>query len=171
MDNLYKQKILEFEERKSHKFVMGWEESIGYLVGDYCRDKDAVVASMLICQMAQDCKDKSKTLWDFLDEIYYKYGARFEETIDLVKEGLDGAKEINAIMEGFRQKEPTQIGDIKVVNMIDYKKAVNPANVLSFELESGSEICVRPSGTEPKIKFYFSAISKEEMAKMKSIIN
>jgi phosphomannomutase len=126
---------------------------------------------MLICQMAQDCKDKGKTLWDFLDEIYYKYGARFEETIDLVKEGLDGAKEINGIMEGFRKNPPAQIGGINVVNMIDYKKAESPSNVLSFELESGSEICVRPSGTEPKIKFYFSAISEEELEKLKIITN
>ncbi|MCL2740190.1 MAG: phospho-sugar mutase [Oscillospiraceae bacterium] len=161
------EKILEFEEKNSHNFVMGWEESIGYLVGDYCRDKDAIVAAMLICQMAQDQKDRGKTLWDYLDEIYAKYGARIEETIDLTKEGLDGAKEINAIMEGYRTNPPTNIGGIKIDSIIDYKKATAPANVISLQLESGSEICVRPSGTEPKIKFYFSAINAEELKTLK----
>ena len=165
------EKELEFEQNKSHNFVMGWEESIGYIIGTHARDKDAVVASLIICEMAQECKVHGKTLWDYLDEVHNKYGTRFETTIDIVREGISGAEEIKSIMANFRQNPPSSIGGINVVTITDYAKAPNPSNVLSFELESGSEICVRPSGTEPKIKFYFSAISEKELEILKEIIN
>jgi len=164
------EKELELEQNGSHNFAMGWEESIGYIVGTYARDKDAVVASLLICEMAQECKDNGKTLWDYLDEVHYKYGMRNEVTIDIVREGLEGAAEIKGIMEGFRKEAPTVIGGVNVISVTDYSKVQNPANVISFELESGSEICVRPSGTEPKIKFYFSAVSREELERLKGIL-
>jgi len=164
------EKILEIEETKSYKFVMGWEESIGFLIGDYARDKDATVASMIICEMAQEFKDKGKTLWDFLDEIYAKYGEIYEKTFDLVKEGVEGAEEIKAMMAHFRTAPPSEIGGIKVENITDYAKAPIPADVISFQLESGSEVCVRPSGTEPKIKFYFSCKDETEFEAMKEIL-
>jgi phosphoglucomutase len=165
------EKVLEFEQNKSHNFIIGWEESIGYTIGTHTRDKDAIVSSLVIAEMAQWCKNRGKTLHDFLAEIHAKYGKLYEETIDLVKEGIDGAKEITATMKSFRDNPPSEIGGIKVAKTIDYLTAKNPSNVLIFKLVTGGQVCVRPSGTEPKIKFYFSAVSKEELAKFKEILD
>jgi len=165
------EKILEFEHDGNFHFVMGFEESIGYLIGTHARDKDAVVASIIICEMAQHCKDNGKTLWDFLAEVHEKYGTRYELTVDVVREGAEGAAEIKAMMAEFRQNPPESIGGVRVIGITDYSLSSNPSNVLSFELASGSEICVRPSGTEPKIKFYFSAVSPEELEKLKEFVD
>lgn len=164
------EKILEFEENKSYNFVMGWEESIGYTVGTHARDKDAIVATMLIVEMAQWCKNRGETLHEFLASIHAKHGKLYEETIDLVKKGVDGAKEIAAIMADFRSKPPATIGGVNVEEIVDYSKVPKPSNVLTFKLASGGEIRVRPSGTEPKIKFYFSATSEKELEDFKEIL-
>lgn len=152
------EKINEFEQNKDRTFVMGYEESYGYLVGTHARDKDGVVSSLLICEMAAYYYDKGMTLYEGLQEVYKKYGYYKEELKSITLKGIDGMKQIRNIMNSFRTSDIVSIADIKVSEIRDYKKGINDlpkSDVLKFVLEDGSWIAVRPSGTEPKIKFYF----------------
>ena len=152
------EKINEFEQNKDRTFVMGYEESYGYLVGTHARDKDGVVSSLLICEMAAYYYDKGMTLYEGLQEVYKKYGYYKEELKSITLKGIDGMKQIRNIMNSFRTSDIASIADIKVSEIRDYKEGINDlpkSEVLKFVLEDGSWIAVRPSGTEPKIKFYF----------------
>ena len=152
------EKINEFEQNKDRTFVMGYEESYGYLVGTHARDKDGVVSSLLICEMAAYYYDKGMTLYEGLQEVYKKYGYYKEELKSITLKGIDGMKQIQNIMNSFRNSDIQTIADIKVVEVRDYKKGINylpKSDVIKFILEDESWIAVRPSGTEPKIKLYF----------------
>ena len=152
------EKINEFEQNKDRTFVMGYEESYGYLVGTHARDKDGVVSSLLISEMAAYYYDKGMTLYEGLQEVYKKYGYYKEELKSITLKGIDGMKQIQNIMDYFRNSDIQTIADIKVVEVRDYKKGINDlpkSDVLKFILEDESWIAVRPSGTEAKIKFYF----------------
>lgn len=157
-----------FEQDNSYQYEFGFEESYGCLVGTHARDKDAIVAVMSLCEAAAYYKTKGLTLWDQMLRIYEKYGYYREGLQSVTLKGADGAKQIAAIIEEFRKNTPKEIGGIKVVNFRDYKlnKITNittgeqsetrlpESNVLYFEMEEDAWCCVRPSGTEPKIKFY-----------------
>ena len=161
------EKIREFEAANSHKYIFGFEESYGYLAGTHARDKDAVVASMLIAEAAVYYAEKGLSLYAQLGEIYKKYGYYLEENISLTMEGISGSAKIEEMMSSLRQNPPTELGGLKVAAVRDYKLSERKAvigeiesillpksNVLYFELENGNNFVVRPSGTEPKIKFY-----------------
>lgn len=163
--------IKNFEGKKN--FVFGFEESYGCLAGTYCRDKDAIVAAMLICEMADFYKSKGMTLIDALNEIYKKYGCQREALKSIELEGIDGAQKIKDIMENFRNNPPKIIANTNVKSFSDYKLGIKnnadgsnsnlslpKSNMLLFELEDNSWICVRPSGTEPKIKIYVGAAAQ-----------
>lgn len=151
-------------------FISGGEESFGFLVGSQVRDKDAVSASLLACELASELKSQGKSIYDFLLECYKKYGIFHERLLSITKEGKAGAEAISKLMQSFRNDPPEKIGGIIVQTIEDYKtsnsknlknnhkKEINlsKADVLIFILEDGSRIALRPSGTEPKIKFYFS---------------
>ncbi len=142
------------------RFIFGFEESYGYLSGDHVRDKDAVNASLLICQMAQYYKLQGKNLADAMHDLYEKYGYYHNRTVSLAYPGADGAAKMAGIMAGLREEAPTQIAGSKIVNVVDYKDGVNglpAANVIEYDLEGGNKAIVRPSGTEPKIKLYIFA--------------
>ncbi len=142
------------------RFIFGFEESYGYLSGDHVRDKDAVNASLLICQMAQYYKLQGKNLADAMHDLYEKYGYYHNRTVSLAYPGADGAAKMAGIMAGLREEAPTQIAGNKIVNVVDYKDGVNglpAANVIEYDLEGGNKAIVRPSGTEPKIKLYIFA--------------
>ncbi len=153
------------------KYIGGGEESFGYLPGDYVRDKDAVGSCALIAETAAWAHDKGKSLWDVLLDIYKEYGLYREKLVNVVRKGAEGAAEIKSMMEGYRTSPPLVLADIKVVRINDYLTQISTdmitgektplklqkSNVLQFFLADGTKISVRPSGTEPKIKFYFSA--------------
>ena len=142
------------------RFIFGFEESYGYLSGDHVRDKDAVNASMLICQMAQYYKLQGKNLAQAMSDLYEKYGYYHNKTISLSYPGADGAAKMAGIMAGLRETAPAEIAGSKVEAVLDYKDGVNglpKANVIEFDLEGGNKAIVRPSGTEPKIKLYIFA--------------
>ena len=161
-------KILELEGKK--QFIGGGEESYGYLAGDFVRDKDAVIATSMIAEATAWAAEQGKTLYQLLMDIYNEFGLYKEKLVSLTKKGISGTEEIKALMAKFRSTPPTVIGGEKVVEIRDYKileskdlrnGKCTPINlpksdVLQFFTESGSKITVRPSGTEPKIKFYFS---------------
>ncbi|MBO5165823.1 MAG: phospho-sugar mutase [Lachnospiraceae bacterium] len=163
-----------FEETGSNNYVFGLEESYGCLAGTHSRDKDACVAVMCLCEVAAYCKKEGKTLWDMMVEMYEKYGYFKETQYTITLKGLDGAKQIAAIMDKLRQNPPKAIGDLKVLRFRDYQEdrivdmetgAVTPtglpkSNVLYFELPDNFWCCARPSGTEPKIKFYMGVTGK-----------
>ncbi|MBE6600076.1 MAG: phospho-sugar mutase [Ruminococcaceae bacterium] len=164
-------------------FVLGFEESYGYLKGTYARDKDAVVASMIICEMTAFYKSKNMTLMDALYELYDRLGFSYEVNDEIYAEGLDGAKKIAAIMSALRTNAPSEIGGVAVADIGDYmsgyftdvktgeKRSTNLAksNALYFKLENGDVIVVRPSGTEPKIKFYYLVTSANNIENAKSV--
>lgn len=153
------EKMTEFERTGEHSFLFGYEESYGYLTGTYARDKDAVVASLLICEAAAYYKNQGKTLYDVLLELYEKYGTYLEGLESRTLKGLDGVQKIGAIMEKFRSEPPASIAGVKVEKVLDYSLGLDglpKENVLKFMLEDGSWFCLRPSGTEPKIKVYFA---------------
>lgn len=151
-------------------FICGGEESYGYMIGDQTRDKDSISSVALICEMAAVAKEKGRTLFDELIEIYQKYGLYKERLLSITRKGRSGTEEIAAMMERFRTTPPEKVNGSKVIRTIDYQlqqeknlvsgtsKPVDlpKSNVLQFFLEDGSKISARPSGTEPKIKFYFS---------------
>ena len=153
------------------RFVLGFEESCGYLVGAHARDKDAVVASMLICEMAGYYKLQGKTMVDVLNEIYGEHGMYLHNVLNFAFEGEEGMEKMKEIMDGLRENMPAQIGGNKVVMYADYQKSVlryidsdeeEPiklprSNVLSYKMPGGTGVIVRPSGTEPKIKIYITA--------------
>lgn len=142
---------------REDEFVLGFEESYGYLVGTHVRDKDATVASLVITEMVSEYKKKKKTLIDRLEELYFQFG-RFEHNVYSYKfAGSTGAEKMSKILSDLRNNKPTEIGGLKVVSVKDYEEGIDDlpkANVLSFELEKGAEVIVRPSGTEPLIKVY-----------------
>ena len=158
------------EKEGKENYVIGGEESFGLMIGDQIRDKDAVSAVALLCEMAAYEKSKGKTLFDKMIELYVQYGFYYENLISITKKGMNGQQEIAQMMEGYRQSPPTSINGNKVVTLLDYElqKGTNlltgeswkidlpKSNVLQFITEDGSKISARPSGTEPKIKFYFS---------------
>jgi|TARA_B110000263_G_scaffold245274_1_gene254584 phosphoglucomutase len=154
------------KNRKNEKFIAGGEESYGYLVGDFVRDKDAIISTSIICEIASWAKKQSKNLMDILDDIYDKYGIFKNKLYTIKLEGIDGRKNINKIMKDFRTDPPNLIFNMKTKEIIDYSKKNNnkiineKANVIQFITKNNSSITVRPSGTEPKIKFYFSLNSK-----------
>lgn len=159
-------------------YVIGGEESFGLMIGDKVRDKDAVSAVALLCEMAAYEKDKGKTLFEKLVELYVKYGFYKEDLISITKKGMDGQQQIAAMMQEYRNNPPKEIAGSKVAQLLDYdtSKGINPhtgeewainlpkSNVLQFITEDGSLISARPSGTEPKIKFYFSVKENLESA-------
>lgn len=157
-----------FEQSGSNQYVFGLEESYGCLAGTHARDKDACVAVMCLCEVAAYCKKQGKTLWDMMLEMYEDYGYFKEGQYSLTLKGIEGAKQITSIMENLRKNTPTMIGDAKVLAFRDYKEGkvvdmvtgavsetgLPASNVLYFELPDHCWCCARPSGTEPKIKFY-----------------
>ncbi|MBQ9530705.1 MAG: phospho-sugar mutase [Eubacterium sp.] len=154
-------KINKYEEKGDKVFVIGYEESYGYLVGTHARDKDAVVSSMLICQMAAWYKNQGKTLVDGLNEIYGEYGYYLDFLDSFVLKGKDGAEKIQSLMVHFRETGKALFSDIK--DIIDYKDGIDDLpkeNVLKYIFIDGSWMAVRPSGTEPKIKVYYSIVDE-----------
>ncbi len=158
--------ITELEENfQEDEFVLGFEESYGYLIGTHVRDKDATVASLVITEMVSEYKKKKKTLIDRLEELYFQFG-RFEHNVYSYKfAGSAGAEKMEEILNSFRNSLPEEIGGLKVVGTKDYLEGVDDlpkSNVLAFELENGGELIVRPSGTEPLIKVYITLSETKE---------
>lgn len=157
-----------FEQTGSNHYVFGLEESYGCLAGTHARDKDAIVAVMCLCEVAAFCKNQGKSLWDIMLEMYEKYGYFKETQYTITLKGIDGAKQIAEIMDKLRKNPPKAFGDLKVKKFRDYqedvivdmetgektKTGLPKSNVLYFELPDNNWCCARPSGTEPKIKFY-----------------
>lgn len=153
------EKMSQFEASGSHTFLFGYEESYGYLTGMYARDKDAVVAALLICEAAAYYKSQGKTLYEVLLDLYAKYGTYLEKLESRTLKGKDGLAQIGAIMEDWRSSPPVEISGVAITKMLDYSKGLDglpSENVLKFILADGSWFCLRPSGTEPKIKVYFA---------------
>jgi phosphoglucomutase len=158
------------EKEGKENYVIGGEESFGLMIGDQIRDKDAVSAVALLCEMAAYEKSKGKTLFEKMIELYIQYGFYYEHLISITKKGMNGQQEIAQMMQGYRQNPPVTINGAKVATLLDYelqtgknlitgeswKINLPKSNVLQFITEDGSKISARPSGTEPKIKFYFS---------------
>ena len=170
------EKIRQFEENKNYAYEFGFEESYGCLIGTYARDKDAIAAVMMLCEAAAYYKSKGLTLWDQMLNIYKKYGYYKEDVMSLTFEGADGAEKIKEILNNLRTNPLLKIWKYKVLEFRDYKeeKIINMltkdekktqlpnSNVLYYELENNCWCCVRPSGTEPKIKFYIGVKEKNE---------
>ena len=170
------EKIKEFLETGANNFVFGYEESYGYLSGDFVRDKDAVIASVLIAEMALYYRTQGKNLYEALEDLFKQYGYYREDLVSIQMEGKDGQEKIQAIISNLRENAPKEVGGIRVVRVEDYKlsKAYNvlegeeeaiflpTSNVMKFILEDGSWFVVRPSGTEPKMKIYVSIIGQDE---------
>lgn len=160
------------KDGKQDNFVVGMEESYGYLLGIHARDKDAVVASQLVCEMAAYYKAQGKTLIDVMHDIYAKYGIYLNRVESFEFEGAAGMQKMADIMDSLRKNTPKEIGGLCVVDAVDYKDVLKTglpsSNVLSYALENGNGVVVRPSGTEPKIKVYVTAIGKtfEEAEKL-----
>ncbi|WP_454193518.1 phospho-sugar mutase [Paenibacillus sp. Marseille-Q7038] len=153
------EKMNAFEETGSHTYLFGYEESYGYLAGNYARDKDAVLAAMLICEAAAYYKSVGKTLYDVLQELYEQFGYFLENLQSRTLKGKDGVAQIQGIMTEWRTSAPEEIAGIKIQEVLDYSTGIDDLpkeNVLKFILEDGSWFCLRPSGTEPKIKIYFA---------------
>jgi len=153
------EKMSRYEKTKERTFLFGYEESYGYLTGDYARDKDAIVAAMLICEAAAYYSKQGKTLVDVLNDLYERFGYYKESQQSRTLKGMDGVAQIAAIMEDWRTAPPAEAADAKIVQMLDYSQGVDglrKENVLKFILDDGSWFCLRPSGTEPKIKVYFA---------------
>ena len=163
------QKILQFEQEGKGSYLFGMEESYGCLPGTYARDKDAVVASMILCEAAAYYKSQGKTLWDLMLEMYERYGYYADEVESVTLEGKEGLEKIASIMEALKENTPESLGSLKVLYKRDYTKDVitdlatgetkptglPKSNVIYYDLENNAWACVRPSGTEPKIKLYF----------------
>lgn len=158
--------ILNLEKNhQEDRFIFGFEESYGYLAGSYVRDKDAVVASMLICEMAAYYRANGSSIKQRLEEIYSQYGRYFNKTDSFEFPGLSGMDKMAGIMTQLRQEPPAAIGAHKITKAVDFKKSeetgLPSANVLLYELENGATVIIRPSGTEPKIKAYFTTLGKD----------
>ena len=164
------------EENKDKEYVFGFEESYGCLIGDYARDKDGIAAVMALCEAACYYQSKGKTLWDQMIAIYEKYGYYKETQVSIVREGAEGAEEIKQMMTNTRNKDIEKIGNYKVLTFKDIEKdyvkdmvtgkegksGLPKSNVLYYELEDNSWCCIRPSGTEPKIKLYMGIKGKTD---------
>ena len=163
------EKIKQYEESGQYEFQFGYEESYGYLIRPFCRDKDAVQSVLFACEVAAYYKSQGKTLYDGLLEVFKKYGFFREDLVSLTLKGKDGAEQIQKMMATFRENPPKEVAGLTVVAVEDYKESIittlqdgnkeeihlPKSNVLKYQLEDGSWFCLRPSGTEPKIKFYF----------------
>lgn len=171
------EKIKEWEADGSHTFVFGFEESCGYLRGTHARDKDAVVASMLCAEMVCYYRYLGKTVYGRLQEIYQKYGFVLDKNVSIGYSGLNAMKEMNAVVDGLKQKRVAAIGPFAVQAVRDYSAGIRrdacgkeeslnipKCNCVYYELGGGSFVCVRPSGTEPKLKIYYSIQAKDEEA-------
>lgn len=171
------EKIKQWEADGSHTYVFGFEESCGYLRGTHARDKDAVVASMLCAEMVCYYTYIGKTVYSRLQEIYAKYGYVLDKNISIQYSGLNAMKEMNAVVDGLKTAKVDRIGSFNVLAVRDYSSSVRRAadgsesaidipkcNCVYYELEGGSFVCVRPSGTEPKLKIYYSIRAKDETA-------
>lgn len=170
------QQILNFEESGKGTYLFGFEESYGCLIGTYARDKDAVAASMALCEAAAYYKTKNLTLWDAMIDMYEKYGYYKDGVKAITLSGIEGLQKIQDIINGLRNDPPKEIGGYKVVAFRDYKTGIikdtatgnesqtglPTSNVLYFDLEDDAWVCVRPSGTEPKLKLYFGVKGKNE---------
>lgn len=169
------EKIKQFEDTGSYTYVFGFEESYGCLAGTYARDKDAVVATMLICELAAVYKEKGMTLFDGLQELYKKYGYYKESVNSITLKGIEGVQKIQYIMDTLRKNPPADFAGVKMAWCRDYEtkefknlltgetgiSQLPVSNVLHYTLEDDTWICVRPSGTEPKLKFYFGVKGKD----------
>ena len=163
------QKILEFETKGNGTYLFGMEESYGCLTGTYARDKDAVVASMTLCEAAAYYKTKNMTLWDAMIDMYERFGYYKDDVKAITLKGIEGLEKIQEIMNTLRENAPAEIGGYQVVSARDYKKdtiqnmatgevtatGLPSSNVLYYDLTDDAWVCVRPSGTEPKVKFYY----------------
>ena len=166
--------ILKTETTGKGQYLFGFEESYGCLIGTHARDKDGIVASMALCEAAAYYKKRGKTLWDAMIDMYEKYGYYKDDVISITHKGLEGLEKIKSTMEGLRANPPVQFGDYEVTAVRDYEKdtiknlrtgeegttGLPKSNVLYFELTSDAWLCVRPSGTEPKIKIYFGVVGE-----------
>jgi phosphoglucomutase len=166
------------EKEGKENYIIGGEESFGLMIGDKIRDKDAVSAVALLCEMAAYEKSKGRSLYSKLIDLYVQYGLFKENLVSITKKGMNGVKEIADMMQGYRANPPKTIDGLEVVQLLDYdlqvgknlttgeswKIALPKSNVLQFILGDGTQISARPSGTEPKIKFYFSVNTKLENA-------
>lgn len=164
--------ILKSEQTGKGHFIMGYEESYGFMIGTFVRDKDACMAALALCEACAYYKYQDLTLWDVMEGLFKKYGYYVEETISVTHKGVEGMKEIQGIMTDFRNKKPQAFGSYKVLSSIDYnepeKTGLPKSNVLYYELEGGW-MAIRPSGTEPKIKYYIGANLKSEEESLKMI--
>jgi phosphoglucomutase len=163
------QKILQFEKEGKGTYLFGMEESYGCLPGTYARDKDAVVASVILCEAAAYYRTQGKTLWDVMIEMYERYGYYADEVESITLEGKEGLEKIASIMDALKENTPDKLGSLKVLSKRDYTKdlitdlasgetkptGLPKSNVIYYDLENNAWACVRPSGTEPKIKLYF----------------
>lgn len=163
--------IKDYDEFGDKHFQFGFEESFGYLAGTDVRDKDAVVASMLLAEMAATARTEGKTISDYLDDLYQKYGFGFEKTISITMEGIAGLNKIKEALADLRENKGARLGELKVNALRDYQTHervdfvsntteildLPASNVLLYELDDLDWVCVRPSGTEPKIKVYSGA--------------
>ncbi|NLW25282.1 MAG: phospho-sugar mutase, partial [Clostridia bacterium] len=154
------EKIKEFSEDGSYIFLFGYEESCGFLIGDYVRDKDAVQACLVAVEMAAYYKTKKMSLLDRLQQLFEEYGYYREEVVSFTLQGIEGQERIGRIMDFLRENVPEVVGGINIAVVKDYLQPTGlpKANVLHYTLEDGSWFCVRPSGTEPKLKIYFSVV-------------
>ena len=167
-------KVYKHETAGDGVFVFGYEESYGCLIADFVRDKDAVQASLMLCEAAAYYAEQGKSLFDILDELYEKHGFYLDALDNFAFKGIDGADKIKALVNGLRNDPPATCGDIAVAKLEDYESAEMMAefpksNVLRFVLEDGSWVAVRPSGTEPKCKFYFSVRAENKEAAEKKL--
>ncbi|MFT8709480.1 MAG: phospho-sugar mutase [Sporolactobacillus sp.] len=170
------EKIHEFEESGAHTFLFGYEESYGYLIGSFVRDKDAVQAAVFAAEVAAFYKAKGQSFYDGLQAVFKKYGYFREGLESLTLKGIQGTKQIEAIMDNFRNDPPAEVGGVEVAVVEDYELSkaqtlatsrvsaitLPKSNVLKYKLADGSWFCLRPSGTEPKIKFYFGVKGADE---------
>lgn len=179
------EKIQEFEEKHNHTYMMGFEESFGYLIKPFVRDKDAIQAVLVVAELAAYYRSRGLTLADGIEEIYKEYGYYAEKTISVTLSGVDGAEQIKAIMAKFRNNAPTEWNATATTVVEDFKAqtatvadgtvtnlTTPPSDVLKYTLADGSWIAVRPSGTEPKIKFYIAVVgetNEESQAKIANI--
>ncbi|HEU3511907.1 TPA: phospho-sugar mutase [Streptococcus pneumoniae] len=179
------EKIQEFEEKHNHTYMMGFEESFGYLIKPFVRDKDAIQAVLVVAELATYYRSRGLTLADGIEEIYKEYGYYAEKTISVTLSGVDGAEQIKAIMAKFRNNAPTEWNATAITVVEDFKAqtatvadgtvtnlTTPPSDVLKYTLADGSWIAVRPSGTEPKIKFYIAVVgetNEESQAKIANI--
>ncbi len=155
------------KDNEEDRFLLGFEESYGYLSGTYVRDKDAINASMLICEMAQFYKDKGKNLAEAMEDLYQQHGFYKNKTLALDFPGVEGHEKMKHIITSLRESAPQEIGGLKVEKVLDYATGINNlphAEVIEFDLENDNKVIVRPSGTEPKIKAYLFAQEESESA-------